>query len=155
MSSEKKPDNIELNVKLTMEDTINKICSAVDKDIPFSIFRYTGDNPLIGKIKGRSFRIRLKTTYANSWRPILYGKIEPLENGCRIQAIFGEYWFTRFFTILLFGIAVLFAFMGLIIVYADFVKRTFDISALAIIFVSLGFLAFGICLRSWGKKTGK
>ena len=71
MSSEAKLDNIELNVKLTPEEAISRISSVVDKDKLFSIFRYTGDNQLIGKVKGGSFRIREKTDYANSWSPIL------------------------------------------------------------------------------------
>jgi len=108
MLSGRKLNSVELDVKLTAEEAIRRISSVVDKAKPFSIFRHTGDNPIIGKIKGSSFRIWLKKDYANSWSQILYGTVKPGKAGCRIHGRFGEYWFVRLFTIVLLGMIAFF-----------------------------------------------
>jgi len=155
MSSEAKLDNIEFNLKLMPEEAIGRISSVVDEDKLSSIFRYTGDNQLIGKVKHSGFRIRLKKDYANSWSPILYGTVEPGKVGCRIYGKFEGCWFTRLFTIVWFGMVVFFVLVGLIMLYVGLVRRTFEPIVLAAILVPLCMLGFGIALRNWGKGVGK
>jgi hypothetical protein len=155
MSSEAKLDNVELNLKLMPEEAIGRISSVVDEDKPFSIFRYTGDNQLIGKVKHNGFRIRLKKDYRNSWSPIFCGTVEPGKLGCSIYGKFKESWFTMLFTMVWFGMFVFFVLIGLIILYVGLVRRTFEPTVLAIILVPLCMLGFGIALRNWGKGAGK
>ena len=154
MSPEIEPNKIELNVKLTPEEAIHRIYSVMDKDRLFSIFRYTGDNQLIGKIEGYSFHIRKKTDSANSWRPILSGTVEATQVGCRIQAEFGTAPIIRLFTIIWLGMFVFFVAIGSMMVYTSLIAGTFEFKILLLILVPLCMLIFSVCLRYVCKKTG-
>ena len=151
----KSSTEIKLDVNLSPEEAISRISSVVDKDRFFSIFRYTGDNQLIGKIKGCRFNVRKKIDYRNSWNPILSGNVKATQTGCEIQAKLEMALFARLLRIIWLGMFVFFISIGLLALFNSLVANTFVPTLLMIIIVPLFLLGFGIGLECWGRKIGK
>jgi hypothetical protein len=151
---EVKDSDFKLDVRLTAEQVAERISSVLDKDGFFLIIP-RGDKPLIGKVRGSTFCVRKRKDYANSWSPLLFGGIEPVDSGCIIKGKFRLHAFVRIFTIIWFGMIFFFVAIGIMTAFMESLKDKFDPKTLLVVFVPMMLIIGYVYLARWGKKQGE
>lgn len=82
-------ERIEYLVRITPEEVISRLASAVDEEqSAMSLSGYAGDKEIIGKIDGRRFRLQNRRSYVNRSAPFLHGIVEDIDGNTKINAEF-------------------------------------------------------------------
>ena len=98
---------LELHSSLSPSECATRLSKAIDWERLIG-FSFTGSHPVIGRIDGTTFRLRIRMNYRNSFRAILTGSMQSHGDGTRIHVEFTIPGFTRVFVpIWLVGMAVL------------------------------------------------
>ena len=80
---------VTLQTSLSLDECHNRLARAVDVEkLSFSLSGYAGTKPVLGKIRGDSFRLQKRISYRNDCRPFFYGRFVPSEGGTLIEGKF-------------------------------------------------------------------
>jgi hypothetical protein len=77
---------LELFSPLPPEECVERLCAATDPDGGFSFF---GGNPVVGRISGRTVRLRKRIYYGNSFQILFTGTLQPAGAGTMLRGRFG------------------------------------------------------------------
>jgi len=104
---------VTLQTSLSLDECHNRLVRAVDAEkLSFSLSGYAGTKPILGKIRGDTFRLQKRISYRNDCRPFFYGRFVPTEGGSLIEGEFRMHpcakWFMVFW----------FSFLALLLVVA-------------------------------------
>jgi hypothetical protein len=79
-----------LQTKLPIDECERRLASAIDVEGLLGFLGGSGERkPMIGRIRGGSFRIRKKIIYRNSFRPCLFGRFLRCDSQTLVEADFG------------------------------------------------------------------
>jgi len=115
-----------------------------------------GSKPMLGKIRGDSFRIQKRILYRNSFRPCLFGRFVPCNSGTLIEAHFGIHPSAKasmisYYSFLAIWMCLLF---GSVAMGRTSIKDLFGKDVLFFL-IPIGMLLFGFVCMKLGKWLGR
>jgi len=138
------------------DECAQRLANAIDREV--SLLRTPGSQPVIGRVSEKSIRLRKRSWYGNSFRPVLVAKLEARDSGTAISGKLAPATFHRvFWRIWLIGIWLIGGLMfleGLIILVAPPTDHgTTDLLA-ALVFPPLILLA-GVLFKRFGVRLAR
>ncbi|HUE41077.1 MAG TPA: hypothetical protein VMO75_04030 [Chthoniobacterales bacterium] len=149
-------EQISLFSRLPSDECAQRLANAIDREVP--LLQTPGSQPVIGRVSEKSIRLRKRSWYRNSFRPVLVAKLEAHDSGTAISGILAPATFHRvFWRIWFIGVWLIGGLMflqGLIIlVAAPTDHRATDLFA-ALMFPPLILLA-GVLFRRFGVRLAR
>jgi hypothetical protein len=144
------PSTIVLQTFLSLEECRARLAEACDEE-QFTFLSqsgYRGTMPILGKIRGDSFRLQYRIFYRNPNRPFFYGRFIPCEEGTRIEGEFRMHPLVKWSSNSWCAFVLLF----LVIAVADLIRDKGRFSDHGLPFlVPVGMLAFMFALTKFGQ----
>lgn len=149
-------DGVKLVLTITVDETMRRLNSHMDKYKPFWQFRCHGDKDYVGQIEGESFVIS-KARFDRMGIPTLEGRITSLDSGGIVEIKPKSQTFLKIFIVLGIVCASAFLFYGVHHLYKSFSSGTVDgadfmVFLMPVLFTTVGTVIFYYDLKSFKKE---
>jgi len=143
-----------LHTRIPIEECKARLASSVDAErLGFSWSGYAGSRPILGKLRGATFRLQKRRYYRNSFAPFFFGRFVAADGGTLIEGEFRMHPFVKVFMVVWFSFLSVFSVIVLISVFA----RQADVQGSPVLglVIPAGMAAFGIALVKFGRWLGR
>ena len=143
-----------LRTNIQVDECKRRLESAVDAErLAFSSSGYAGAKPILGKLRGTTFRLQKRRSYRNSFATFFFGRLVSSDSGTVIEGGFKMHPFVRVFMCLWFSFLGVFAMFALLLPSNGQPEAPWGRAGLLLGAIVMG--GFGIGLKKFGAWLGQ